>query len=48
MDFEKKILELEIDFPEILMNFQYKISGQILVLPVQGEGPGRINLSKCF
>ncbi|KAH0821936.1 hypothetical protein GEV33_000855 [Tenebrio molitor] len=46
MDFEKKILELDIDFPEIVMNFEYKFKGRILVLPIEGEGPGRINLHK--
>jgi hypothetical protein len=48
MDFEKKTLELDVDYPEIIMNFEYQISGKILVLPIQGEGPGRITLSKIF
>jgi hypothetical protein len=48
MDFEKNILELDVDYPEIIMNFECEINGQLLVLPVQGEGPGRINLSKIF
>jgi hypothetical protein len=48
MDFEKKILELDIDFPEIVMNFEYKFKGRILVLPIEGEGPGKINLRKIF
>ncbi|KAJ3617220.1 hypothetical protein MTP99_007462 [Tenebrio molitor] len=46
MDFEKKTLELDVDYPEIIMNFEYQISGKILVLPIQGEGPGRITLIK--
>ncbi|CAH1383478.1 unnamed protein product [Tenebrio molitor] len=46
MDFEKNILELDVDYPEIIMNFECEINGQLLVLPVQGEGPGRINLNK--
>ncbi|CAH1383479.1 unnamed protein product [Tenebrio molitor] len=46
MDFEKKTLELEVDYQEIIINFEYKIKGKILVLPVQGEGPGRLILIK--
>ncbi|KAH0815009.1 hypothetical protein GEV33_007782 [Tenebrio molitor] len=46
MDFEKKTLELDVDYPEIIMNFEYQISGKILVLPIQGEGPGRMTLIK--
>jgi hypothetical protein len=48
MDFEKKTLELEVDYQEIIINFEYKIKGKILVLPVQGEGPGRLILSTTF
>lgn len=39
-------LKLEADIPKVILLGHYKINGQILVLPIQGEGNSNLTLGK--
>ncbi|XP_063930474.1 protein takeout-like [Zophobas morio] len=43
-DFDKKRLSVQCLIPRYQLNFDYELSGKILVLPITGQGPGLIIL----
>lgn len=38
LDMEKKVLEFDLDIPRLRINAQYNLKGQILLLPIIGNG----------
>lgn len=38
LDMDKKILEFDLDIPRLRINAQYNLKGQILLLPIIGNG----------
>lgn len=48
LDFDKKTLEVKGVFPELVQKSHYKMDGKILLLPIRGEGPSTIVLSKFY
>jgi hypothetical protein len=48
IDLEKKTAKLEMIVPEIKILAEYDVNGKILLLPVYGEGPGTVIMSKKF
>ncbi|RZC36435.1 uncharacterized protein BDFB_009197 [Asbolus verrucosus] len=43
-DFEKRTLDAGATFPEIVMNCDYSFKGQVLLVPINGEGRSSIRL----
>ncbi|KAJ9577446.1 hypothetical protein L9F63_005947 [Diploptera punctata] len=41
-DIEKKTIAFDIFFPELQIDCTYNISGKVLLLPIQGQGPGKL------
>ena len=46
MNFDKKVLYIEAEYPEINFDFEYDIDGKILMLPITGKGPGLMHTGK--
>lgn len=38
LDLEKKVLEFDLEIPRLRINAQYNLKGQILLLPIIGNG----------
>ncbi|KAJ3651230.1 hypothetical protein Zmor_017281 [Zophobas morio] len=45
VDFDKKIIYFDFTVPHLRLDFMYDATGKILVLPIDGHGPGIIDLS---
>lgn len=46
-NFKDNILKIDTEFPEIKLVFEYEIHGRILVLPINGNGPGSITMGEA-
>ncbi|KAJ3617950.1 hypothetical protein MTP99_005991 [Tenebrio molitor] len=44
INFDAKTMHVECGTPEILMAFDYEFKGRILVLPINGKGPGSVTI----
>ncbi|KAJ9577447.1 hypothetical protein L9F63_005948 [Diploptera punctata] len=42
VDYDKKTMTFDIFFPEIQIDCLYNVSGNILLLPIEGQGPGKL------
>lgn len=47
-DKSTNIVSASITVPEVTLEADYKINGRILVLPIQGEGPITLKISKSY
>lgn len=45
-DKENNIVNVSITVPDVSIDADYRIKGRILILPIQGEGPANIKISK--
>jgi hypothetical protein len=46
MDMKKRLFQLGIYLPQIRVEGQYNLQGKVLILPLLGNGPAKINLSE--
>ncbi|KAH0807438.1 hypothetical protein GEV33_015353 [Tenebrio molitor] len=48
MNFKTNTLSIEGSVPDVVMSFTYDFNGNILMLPINGKGPGKIDISNNF
>ena len=47
-DFDKQHIEYDWYFPKLVIDCIYNVTGQVLLLPIQGHGKGVFNLSEYY